>query len=260
MRKYGGYLIDLDGTMYRGNQVIKEAPAFVRWLREQQIAFLFLTNNSSMTPDQVAQKLTGMGIDARADEVFTSAMAAAAFLAKEWKEEKPVKVYAIGEQGVHQALAQVNAVIDEENPDFVVVGIDRDFTYEKMAKASLAIQKGAFFLSTNGDRAIPAERGLLPGNGSLTHAIEVASGQKACFVGKPEPIIIELALERLGIPPGDAVLVGDNMQTDILSGVRGGIDTVLVYTGITRPADVNKSDFAPAYHVNHLKEWMDKYD
>lgn len=255
MKQYRAYLIDLDGTMYRGNQVIEEAPEFIRWLKEKGIPFLFLTNNSSLTPERVAEKLNKMGIEAEPAHVYTTSMAAAELISL---EQSNVKVYAIGEEGLLTALLGKGCLLTDENPSHVVVGIDREFTYEKMMKASLAIQKGAKFISTNSDRAIPTEKGLVPGNGALTAAISTASGQSPQFVGKPEAIFVDLALKKMGCSSQDVLLVGDNLFTDIAAGVNARVDTLLVYTGITRPEELLRENIQPTYSVAHLKEWMNR--
>lgn len=256
MKEYKAYLIDLDGTMYRGNQVIEEAPAFIRWLKEKDIPFLFLTNNSSLPPEKVADKLNKMGIEADPAHVYTTSMAAAELIAS---DENKVNVYAIGEEGLITALLQMGCDLTEENPSHVVVGIDREFSYEKMMKASLAIQKGAMFISTNSDRAIPTEKGLVPGNGAITAAIATASGQIPRFIGKPEAIFVELALKKVSCFPQDVLLVGDNLHTDIAAGVNAKVDTLLVYTGITRPEDLLQGEIQPTYTVSHLREWVNRF-
>ncbi|RXT05737.1 TIGR01457 family HAD-type hydrolase [Ammoniphilus sp. CFH 90114] len=252
MKAYSAYLIDLDGTMYRGNQVIEEAPGFIQWLNEQGIPFLFLTNNSSLTPQRVAHKLGLMGITCGPEHVYTTSMAAAHYISSTLSSHR---VYAIGEAGLIEALQQEGCELAEEQPEVVVVGIDREITYEKMAKASLAIQGGAHFLSTNSDRAIPTERGLVPGNGALTAAISVACGKEPQYIGKPESLFVHLALEKLGVNAENVLLVGDNLQTDIAAGVQAQVDTLLVYTGITRPEDLELQAIKPTYAVDHLKEW-----
>ncbi|WP_134704005.1 TIGR01457 family HAD-type hydrolase [Ammoniphilus sp. YIM 78166] len=255
MKSYGAYLIDLDGTIYRGNQVIDEAPGFIRWLKNQDIPFLFLTNNSSLPPQKVAQKLQGMGIACETENVFTTSMAAAEYIHLNLGK----RVYAIGEEGLVSALQEQGCELTEDHPEVVVIGIDRQFTYEKMAKASLAIQQGAVFLSTNSDRAVPTERGLVPGNGALTASIQTASGTAPIFIGKPEALFVELALQKLKVKAKDVLLIGDNLHTDILAGVQAQVDTLLVYTGITRPEDPELERIRPTYAVHHLLEWVKQF-
>ena len=162
MKNYKGYLIDLDGTMYRGTEKIHEAVEFVKRLKEANLPYLFVTNNSSKRKEQVSEKLADFGVPCSADHVFTTSMATASYISN---EKRDASVYVIGEEGIRDALTDVGLTIQDDNPDYVVVGIDRSITYEKFAKACIAVRNGATFISTNGDIAIPTERGLLPGNG-----------------------------------------------------------------------------------------------
>ncbi|MGM9985723.1 MAG: TIGR01457 family HAD-type hydrolase [Bacillaceae bacterium] len=255
VNKYKGYLIDLDGTMYRGEEQIEEASDFIKALAEKNIPYLFVTNNSSRKPDQVADKLISFDILATPETVFTTGMATANYI---YDEKPDAKVYMIGEEGLHSALVERGFEFDDENPDYVVIGLDRDITYEKLTKACLAVRKGATFISTNGDIAIPTERGLLPGNGSLTSVIAVSTGVKPIFIGKPEEIIMEQALKVLGTTKEETLMVGDNYDTDIMAGMNAGIDTLLVYTGVTQSHHLESYEQQPTHIVNHLREWIEK--
>lgn len=252
MKAYKGFLIDLDGTMYRGTERIIEAVDFVKKLNEQNIPYLFVTNNSSKTKKQVADVLAGFDIPASAEHVYTTSMATANYIAE---QKKNATVYCIGEDGIREALQEQGLQLVEENPDYVVVGIDRSITYEKLAKACLAVRNGATFISTNGDIALPTERGLLPGNGSLTSVITVSTQTEPTFIGKPESIIMEMALETLGTKKEETLMIGDNYQTDILAGIRAGIDTLLVHTGVTTKKHLEEIEVHPTYTVNGLDEW-----
>ncbi|MFD1443127.1 TIGR01457 family HAD-type hydrolase [Thermoactinomyces vulgaris] len=253
MNQYKGYLIDLDGTLYRGDQVIPGALEFVKRLDEDQIPYLFLTNNSTRSPEQVAEKLHRFGFPAEAEQVYTSSLACARYL----EEKEDVKsVYIVGEEGLRQAITQAGFVVTDDHPDAVVVGLDRDFTYEKMKKAFLGIQAGAELIGTNADRALPTEEGFWPGSGSLAMGIAAAAGVEPRFIGKPEPVIMRYALEKLGCRKDEVLVVGDNLQTDILAGVRGGMDTLLVYTGITTPEMAKRSEIQATYAVDRLTSWM----
>jgi 4-nitrophenyl phosphatase len=252
MKQYKGYLIDLDGTMYRGTEVIKEAGDFVRRLQKKGLPYLFVTNNSSRRPEQVAEKLQAFGIPAAKEQVFTTSMATAQFIAG----EKPGSTaYVIGEEGIRSALQEKGITLQDENPDFVVVGIDRDINYEKLSLACLGVRNGATFISTNGDIAIPTERGLLPGNGSLTSVVTVSTQTQPIFIGKPESIIMEQALEVLGVSKEDTLMVGDNYDTDIKAGMNAGLDTLLVHTGVTTKEILEKKEEQPTYVADTLDEW-----
>lgn len=253
VKHYNGYLIDLDGTMYKGNQVIEGAPEFVQALHSNGIPYLFLTNNSSKTQADVAAHLNGMGIEATPDHVFTSSMAAAKYV----KHQKAnARCYVIGEDGLFDAIEKEGMTITDEMCDFVVFGIDRDITYEKYTKACLAIRNGATFISTNSDVAIPTERGLLPGNGALTSVITVSTNQEPIFIGKPESIIMREALAVLGTRDEETVMVGDNYQTDIKAGIRAGIDTLMVFTGVTPFHSYPSLDVKPTHYVQNLRDWI----
>lgn len=250
LQKYNTFLLDLDGTIYRGKEVIAETPKFIEWLKAHNKSYLYLTNNSSATPEQLAERLTGMGIAARPEEFFTSAMATAQMIRDLEKEKDParVSVFVIGEEGIHKALMdQGFTIVNQEPADYVVIGIDRSFTYEKMKQAVRAIYQGARFISTNRDRAIPTEDGLAPGNGSLTAAIAYATGQEPVYVGKPEGAIVRLALAAMNGREEDSLLIGDNLETDISAGVQSGVHTLLVLTGFSQEKDVAKSSVKPTY-------------
>ena len=253
MKNYRGYLIDLDGTMYRGTERIMEAVEFVQKLHEKQIPYLFVTNNSSRTPAQVAEKLSEFDIPATEQQVFTTSQATANYI---YDLKKDATVNVIGEEGIRQALEEKGFQFTGENAEYVVIGIDRDISYEKLAVACLAVRNGATFISTNGDIAIPTERGLLPGNGSLTSVISVSTNTKPIFIGKPESIIMDQALKVLGTNKEETLMVGDYYDTDILAGINAGIDTLIVHTGVTTREHLTGYEVQPTYAVDSLKEWV----
>jgi 4-nitrophenyl phosphatase len=253
LTKYKGYLIDLDGTMYLGTDIIPGAPEFIDRLNAAGIPYLFVTNNSSRTPEQVADKLVKMGIRTTPENVFTTSRATAQFI----HDEKPgASVYVIGEDGILEALADKGLdVVTHENPDYVVTGIDRGITYEKLAGACLSVRNGARFISTNGDIAIPTERGFMPGNGSLTSVVTVSTETQPIFIGKPEPVIMEQALAVLGTTKEETIMVGDYYDTDIRAGIGIGIDTLLVHTGVTQPHHLEGHEIKPTHTRQNLNEW-----
>ncbi|PTY78562.1 HAD family hydrolase [Heyndrickxia sporothermodurans] len=252
MKQYKGYLIDLDGTMYRGSEKIDAAGDFIHRLKAKGIPYLFVTNNSSRTPEQVAKKLCDFDIPTQANQVFTTSMATAEYI---YKQKKDGTVYAIGEEGLKTALKNKGLQFNDTNPDFVVVGIDREINYEKLALACLAVRNGATFISTNADIALPTERGFLPGNGSITSVITVSTQTEPIFIGKPESIIMDQALAYLGTNKEETIMVGDFYDTDILAGMRAGMDTLLVHTGVTTKEALLEKDKQPTYAVNSLDEW-----
>lgn len=254
MKNYKGYLIDLDGTMYRGAEPIEAAREFVHRLVDKNIPYLFVTNNSSKTPEAVSDSLNQMGISCTSRQVITSSLATAKFIDR---EKKNASCYVIGEEGIISALKENGLKITDENPDYVVVGLDRNISYEKYAKAVIAVRDGATFISTNGDVAIPMERGLLPGNGALTSVVTVNTGVDPIFIGKPEKIIMKEAISVLGLPKEEILMIGDNYNTDIRAGINAGIDTLMVFTGVTPFEELPYLEVQPTHHVHSLHQWME---
>ena len=254
MKKYAGYMIDLDGTIYRGKEKIPAAKRFIERLQEHDIPFLFVTNNSTQAPIKVVENLANnFDIHVKEENVYTSALATADYIADLNKDKR--SVYVIGEVGLKQAILDKGFHFEETNPDYVVVGLDYDVTYHKFELATLAIKRGAKFIGTNADTNLPNERGLVPGAGSVIALVECSTQQKATYIGKPETIIMEKALERLSLPKDEVVMVGDNYMTDIKAGINFGIDTMLVYTGVSTRELVRKQEIAPTIELGSLDEW-----
>ncbi len=236
LRELRGFIFDMDGVIYRGNTVLPGAAQFIAALRAARIPYLFLTNNSTTPPEAVARRLAGMGIPASAADILGSAEATAVVLAA---QQPGCAVYVVGEEGIREALRQAGLRLtdDYRQAEAVVVGMDRNATYARLRDAALAIQRGATFIATNTDRALPTEEGLIPGAGSLVGMLEIATGVKARAIGKPEPGIFRLALERLGTPAAYTAVVGDRPETDILGGQRAGLRTIAVLTGVGTAQD-----------------------
>jgi 4-nitrophenyl phosphatase len=224
-----GFIIDLDGTLYRGNEAIPYAEAFIRKLLKEGLPFLLVTNNSSRTPSQVAAHLGELGIAVSSEAVYTSSQAAAQYL-QEHQAGNTVAV--IGENGLRQALEQAGFIITDDHPDTLVQGIDRQFNYDKLAAAVQMLGAGTRYVMTNPDHLLPSHAGLMPGAGSLGAAIQAASGVEPVIIGKPSPIIMNYAIRRLGLTAPDVWVIGDNMATDIRGGALAGCRTALVLTGL----------------------------
>ncbi len=249
---YKGYLIDLDGTAYHGTRVINETLSFVKKLNAQGIPYLFLTNNSTKTPEMVAGLLKEIGYPVTEEQVYTPSLATAQYI---YDENPPAKVFMIGEVGLEKALLEKGLTITDDQPDYVVIGLDREINYEKLSLACLAIRNGATFISTNGDIAIPTERGLLPGNGALTSVLTVATGVNPIFIGKPERIIMEKALELIGLDALEVAMIGDNYFTDILAGIHAGMPTIYIEGGVSTRDEVMNYDTPPTHILKDLTEW-----
>ncbi|AKP63613.1 HAD family sugar phosphatase [Levilactobacillus koreensis JCM 16448] len=255
MKDYQAYLIDLDGTVYAGSKRYPAAKRFVERLQAAGTAFKFVTNNTTKLPvDVVANLADNHDIHVTTDNVYTAGLATADYLDQRAGDGERT-VYVVGEIGLRQALMAKGFTVDEEHPRYVVVGLDSDVTYEKFAKAVLAIRSGSTFIGTNSDSNIPKARGLMPGAGALVDLVRYATQTQPIFVGKPEPIILQNSLAQLGIAPEDALMVGDNYQTDILAGIHADVDTLLVYTGVSTPEQVAQEPIQPTYTVSSLDRW-----
>lgn len=256
-----GLLIDLDGTLYHGGRMIPGADAFIRMLREEELRYLFVTNNSSAAPETVAERLNGMGIPAAADDVCTSAQAAAAYIAE---RDPGARVHVVGESGLRAALLEAGLQLVDENPELVVQGIDRSLTYDKAADAVRHIRGGAAYILTNPDLLLPSDNGLVPGAGSISAFIQAASGVKPVVIGKPSAIQMRFALKRLGLAPEETWVVGDNPATDIAAGQAVNCPSVLVLTGLATGDNYTElletagceADEVIA-DLHGLREWLD---
>ena len=250
---YKGYLIDLDGTIYKGKDRIPEGEDFVHDLKKRGIPYLFVTNNTTRTPESVQEMLAKQfNIDTPVSTIYTATLATIDYMNDLGLEKR---VYVIGEEGLKEAIQAAGYLEDKDNPAYVVVGLDWQVDYEKLATATLAIQKGAHFIGTNPDLNIPTERGLLPGAGSIITLLKAATRVNPIYIGKPNAIIMEKAVEHLGLAREDLLMVGDNYLTDIRAGIDNGIPTLLVTTGFTKPEEVPNLPIAPTYVLSSLAEW-----
>lgn len=251
--KYQGYLIDLDGTIYKGNERIPAGEQFIRDLQARGIPYLLVTNNTTRTPEMVRDMLRDkFQIETGLATIYTATMATVDYMQA---QNLGKTAYVIGDVGLKQAIWEAGYTEDKENPAYVVVGLDWAVDYEKLATATLAIQKGAHYIATNPDLNIPTERGLLPGAGALNALLEAATRVKPVCIGKPNAIIMDKALEVLGVPRHQALMVGDNYLTDIMAGIQNDIPTLLVTTGFTKPEEVPDLPIQPDHVVASLAEW-----
>ncbi|SVA65659.1 uncharacterized protein METZ01_LOCUS118513 [marine metagenome] len=246
-----GYLIDMDGVVYRGNKLIPGADRFIQILLEKEIPFLFVTNNSQRSRCDVVLKLTQMGIDVEIEHIFTCAISTARFLAS----QKPNgSAYVIGDAGLLTALHDHGYAINEADPDYVVVGEGRLLNFEVLEKALKLIINGSKLIATNLDPNCPTDSGLRPGCGSTVSFLETASGRQAFSVGKPSPIMMRMARKELNLRTAEVTMVGDTMETDILGGLQMGYRTVLVYSGSMDPLDLEKYPYQPVLAISSLKD------
>lgn len=237
-------LADLDGVFYRGDMPLPGAAEFVHWLGQESIPYLFLTNNSTRTPQQYAEKLIRLGLPAHPEQILTSALAARAYL--ESRAPRGTGIYFIGMKGLEEALLGDGYFrLEEERPAYVVVGLDTHLTYEKLRRATLLIRAGATFIGTNPDRTFPAPEGIIPGCGAILAALEAATGIPPIVIGKPERWMLEEGMRRLGATPDQTAILGDRLDTDVAGGKRLGLTTILVLTGVHGPAELEAAEVRP---------------
>ena len=251
--KKDGFICDMDGVIYHGNKILPGVHEFISWLLENDKKFIFLTNSPEKTPQELSMKLERMGLQVTADHFYTSAMATAAFLSS----QKPgCTAYVIGEAALTKALYDEDINMNDVNPDYVVVGETRSYNFEKIEKAIELVNKGAKLIGANPDITGPTERGVMPATGSLIAPIEIATGKKAYFVGKPNPLMLRHGLRRLKCHSADIVFIGDRMDTDIIAGIESNVDTVLVLSGVTNREDIDKFPYRPKYILDGVGDLL----
>lgn len=225
-----GFIIDLDGTLYRGGVRLPYAIEFVQAIRDYGLPLLFMTNNSTRRPEEVSRHLQEMGIQAYPHEVFTTSQATVMYLDE---QQKGKRVFCLGESGLTSILTDAGYMLSEEDADYVVQGLDREFTYAKLLTAVTLIRSGAQSILTNPDVRLPSDTTFLPGAGSLAAAIRTATDQEPTIIGKPSIIMMKYALERMKLTASEVWMVGDNVRTDIAAGSAAGCPTALILTGVS---------------------------
>lgn len=255
LRNLRHLIVDMDGVLYRGNEVMPGASDLIDFLREHGIDFVLATNNATRTPQQFVDKLAGMAVKVHPSEVLTSSLATAGYL----REIAPpgTRVFVVGMEGLQAALQDAGFCLVEEDAEFVVAGMDFAICYERLAQATLQIRAGARFIGTNPDLTFPSERGIVPGAGSLLAFLEAATGVSPKVIGKPETAMVEQALARMGAQAAVTGMLGDRLETDILAGKRAGLRTLLVLSGVTERAMLARSEIQPDLvfdDVAHLTE------
>ena len=242
-RRIDTWLTDMDGVLVHEDDPIAGAAEFIEALKASGRAFLVLTNNSIYTPRDLRARLLRSGIDVPEEAIWTSALATADFLA----DQRPGgTAYVVGEAGLTTAMHDVGYVMSDRDPDYVVLGETRTYSFEAITKAIRLIGGGARFISTNPDPTGPSAEGPLPACGAVAALITRATGVKPYFVGKPNALMMRSALYRIDAHSESTVMVGDRMDTDVVAGIEAGLETVLVLTGSTRPEDVARYPFRPS--------------
>ncbi len=245
------FIIDMDGVIYHGNRLLKGAAELVDWMRRSDKRFLFLTNSSERSPAELSQKLSRLGIEVETEHFYTSALATAGFLAA----QKPGgTAYVIGEPGLTNALYGAGYTMNNINPDYVVIGESRSYSFESIETAVRLVFGGARLVGTNPDLSGPSEDGIVPACGSLVAPIELTTGKKAYFVGKPNPLMMRHALRRLGATREETAIIGDRMDTDIIAGIEAEIETILVLSGVTAREEIGRFSYAPRHVLDGVFE------
>ena len=242
-----GFICDMDGVIYHGNKILPGVKDFVNWMIAADKKFVFLTNSPERTPNELSMKLERMGLSVSADHFYTSAMATAEFL---YSQAPGCTAYVIGEAALSKALYDREIYMNDVNPDYVVVGETRTYSFEKIEKAIALVNKGAKLIGTNPDTTGPTEQGVMPATGALVAPIEIATGKKAYFVGKPNPVMLRHGLRMLSCHSEDIAFIGDRMDTDIIAGIESNVDTVLVLSGVTTREAINNFPYRPKYVLN----------
>lgn len=246
-----GFLIDMDGVIYRGSQLIPGAAEFIHQLQKQDVPFMFLTNNSERSPRDLVAKLDHLGLKLSWRNFYTAAHCTADFLIRQRPKSS---AFVIGEGGLLIALQEAGIAFDSIRPDYVVVGEGRLFNYELVEKAMRFIEKGSHLVATNPDTWCPTDVGPRPGTGALAAYLESATGKKAYYLGKPNPFMFLMARHRLGLHTAETIMVGDTMETDIRGAIELGMQAYLVLTGSTTRASLASYPFAPTQVIDSIAD------
>lgn len=242
-----GFIIDMDGVIYHGNKLLPGVTEFVNWLETSGKKYLFLTNSPERTPRELQEKMKRLGITIGEEHFYTSAIATASFLSS---QNPNGSAYIIGDAGLIHAMYSVGYTVNNVNPDYVVVGDTHSYNFEKIELAVNLVLRGARLIGTNPDISGPVENGITPSTKALIAPIEIASGKKAYYVGKPNPLMMRSALKILGVKREDAIVIGDRMDTDVRCGLESELDTLLVLSGITDTNGINQFPYRPRYVLN----------
>ena len=247
LRSKKGFICDMDGVIYHGNRLLPGVKEFVDWLYREEKNFLFLTNSSERSPKELQQKLKRMGLDVDESHFYTSALATARFISS---QAPGCSAYVIGGAGLIMALHDEGITMNDVDPDYVIIGEGNTYNYENILKAVRLVSKGAKLIGTNSDLTGPSEDGIIPACRAMISPIEMATGQSAYFVGKPNPLMMRIARDRLGVSRSQTAIIGDRMDTDIVAGIESNMETVLVLSGVTSRQSMERFPYRPRYILN----------
>ncbi len=242
LRNKKGYICDMDGVIYHGNQILPGVKEFIEWLYQEDKKFLFLTNNSGKTPQELQEKLARMGLQVDKSHFYTSALATASFIAAQTPN---ARAFVIGEPGLYNALYEKGIILDDNEPDYVIIGESSSYNYDNICRAVHHVQNGARLIGTNSDLTGPTEHGMIPACRAFVKPIEMVTGTEAYYIGKPNPLMMRTGLNMLGVHSNEAAMIGDRMDTDMVSGIESGLDTVLVLSGVSTMETVKSFPYRP---------------
>ena len=233
-------LLDLDGTVYAGDHEVPGAAAFIRDAQAAGIRSVYVTNRSNRTPEEVCAQLASFNIECTTNDIISTSLATAQYIGSG-------SAYVVGEYGLTHALETYGITLTDKNPDYVVVSLDRQFSYDKLKTASRLIGEGATYIATNLDPRLKMGTYFLPGTGSIVASVTTACGQTPIIIGKPERHIMEMALKNCGCSKTEALVIGDGLDTDIAAAINAGIDSVLLLTGVSQREDLATSPHKPTH-------------
>ncbi len=253
MKEYRGYIFDMDGVLYRGSKPVPGAAETIERLKKKGRKLVFVSNNSTLSREDFAEKIREMGLPIEEGELLPATHATARYLAERYAESG---VYVLGALGLVKELllAGVRLTQQPAKAEVLVTGSDPDISYRKLSNATELLLRGCPWISTNADKLYPSESGMLPGTGAVVGALQYITGREPVVIGKPSAPIMEQALEMLGLPREECLMVGDIIESDVLAGRRVGVDTALVLTGVTRREDVEASPVKPDYVIESIAE------
>jgi 4-nitrophenyl phosphatase len=248
-------ILDMDGVLWRDTEPIGDLPSLFKTIADRGFKSVFVTNNATKSIQQYVEKLENFGVEVDQNQIVNSGLATAMFLKEKYPQGGPV--YAIGEEGLFETLNSYGFIQSEENPLAVVASLDRQLNYEQLKHATRLIRAGVLFIATNPDPSLPTPEGYIPGTGAILAALEAASGIEPRIIGKPSPAMYQIALESIQVKPENALVVGDQMQTDIAAGIEAGCLTALVLTGVADESTVKNYPYKPTYIASNLSQLID---
>lgn len=251
LRNKKGYICDMDGVIYHGNKILPGVKEFIEWLYQEDKKFLFLTNNSAKTPQELQEKLARMGLQVDKSHFYTSALATASFISSQTPN---ARAFVIGEPGLYNALYEKGIILDDNEPDYVIIGESSSYNYDNICRAVHHVQNGARLIGTNSDLTGPTEHGIIPACRAFVKPIEMVTGTEAYYIGKPNPLMMRTGLNMLGVHSNEAAMIGDRMDTDMVSGIESGLDTVLVLSGVSTMETVKSFPYRPRLILSGVGE------